>query len=676
MQFNFDGKTYHAQYWSPSDGAIGEVLAFDTETEPITPGNIPGLVLGQAYAEDGPVWLIKLQYLKDFVTSHADATLVMHNAPFDISVVEKEVGFDFDPQIRGERLFDTMLLFPLWRLATVGSVGHAWSLDTVTRHLLGIQIAKEDAVRCGFGQHRQGINVDYDSISEEKIRYAAVDAIVTLKNYQILRGRIDKLDCRYDLSHKIQLMGAYGLYLTSLRGIGFDLARRQIFIDKIDEAIAAAKKVLSDFGYTPGEKGVKAAFAKIAAENKIDLPLTPKGKVSSKAEYLEPYRGQNPFVDAYLNYQDFTKQKSFVDKLATGRIHTRFRYLLNSGRTSSSSPNIQNLPRKSGVRECFIPAAGKCFIRIDYSQLELRTLAQVCLNRFGFSKMAELINSGLDLHKWFASLITGKSENELTKSERNAAKAANFGYPAGLGIPMFVQYAKQTFRVELTEDRARELKEQWLDAFPEMRLYLKDTLSERYDFSTLDGCDNAEIACALFKRIIGGETCSRAGHNYSQKLIEWAFEDVLTAIAPSYSGVHDGSPELLRKVCLESIETSTGRIRANATYCQVRNAPFQGLAADGCKIALYYLIRAGYRVVNFIHDEFIVEVPLECNLKSEGERIKDIVVSSMRKVVPDVQIDAEWGASDRWYKESKLIYDEYGNVVICTEENKERWDQK
>ena len=88
-----------------------------------------------------------------------------------------------------------------------------------------------------------------------------------------------------------------------------------------------------------------------------------------------------------------------------------------------------------------------------------------------------------------------------------------------------------------------------------------------------------------------------------------AFEEVLPKIHPSSRGLTEGSPELKRQILdLTDVQTRTGRIRAACTYTAARNTPFQGLAADGTKIALYRLKEAGYRVSNFIHDEFVIEL--------------------------------------------------------------------
>jgi hypothetical protein len=120
---------------------------------------------------------------------------------------------------------------------------------------------------------------------------------------------------------------------------------------------------------------------------------------------------------------------------------------------------------------------------------------------------------------------------------------------------------------------------------------------------------------------------------------------------------------IMRTVDRGKVFTLTGRLRARASYGARHNTPFQGLAADGAKLALWYLWRTGYRVVNFIHDEVLVEVPAGSNLKGHAENIRDLMIHGMEQVVPDVRIDVEYEASSRWYKGAKAVYDDDGNLL-------------
>ena len=91
--------------------------------------------------------------------------------------------------------------------------------------------------------------------------------------------------------------------------------------------------------------------------------------------------------------------------------------------------------------------------------------------------------------------------------------------------------------------------------------------------------------------------------------------------------------------------------------------PFQGLASDGAKLALYELNRAGYRVVAFIHDEVLVEVPERDDYREPAEDISRIMIAAMKQVCPDVEIRTEFAVMRRWDKAAKAVYDAQGRLI-------------
>ena len=217
---------------------------------------------------------------------------------------------------------------------------------------------------------------------------------------------------------------------------------------------------------------------------------------------------------------------------------------------------------------------GNTLLITDYSAIELATLAQHVYTTQGSSVMRDKINDGADLHKYYASVLFGTTEDKVKKWQRQAAKAANFGFPGGLGIETFIEFAKG-YDLNINTDDAQRMKDTWFEAFPEMKTYMQ------------------------------GE---------------------------------EGS-----------VTTLTGRIRADTTYCAEKNTPFQGLAADGAKIALYNLMDAGFELVGFVHDEIITEVP-ENTVEKMRRLQEEIMVNSMSLVVPDVKISVESTISPRYCK--------------------------
>ena len=257
------------------------------------------------------------------------------------------------------------------------------------------------------------------------------------------------------------------------------------------------------------------------------LPRTNKGKISTEASVLEEY----DFVPLFQHYLKYKQADALMNtlKIEVNRIHPRFNTLVSTGRTSSFSPNVQNLDHS--IRSIFIPCPGHIFIAADYSQVELRTLAQVCFKRFGSSRMRDLLIDRVDIHSYVASLLTSKPADHVSKEDRQKAKACNFGFPGGLGVKAFIKYAKATYGVELSEEEANKFREKWLDIFPEVRKYLKGdevrTLCRSglmTSFSFVTGKDwKPEIAACIFIGIISGKKYS-SKRSYTKQEINWAFK--------------------------------------------------------------------------------------------------------------------------------------------------------
>ena len=111
----------------------------------------------------------------------------------------------------------------------------------------------------------------------------------------------------------------------------------------------------------------------------------------------------------------------------------------------------------------------------------------------------------------------------------------------------------------------------------------------------------------------------------------------------------------------ERIKTITGRIQSKATYCQARNSRFQGLAGDGAKLTLFDLFKRGMRVVAFIHDEIVIEVPAGSDYRGKRDDLIEVMVSSMRQIVPDVEIRVHCnGVMKHWSKEVENEYEDDG----------------
>lgn len=656
-------------------------LAIDTETENIVEENVPRMVVLSICEDDLEPRVYGRKDAVHILRKYHDYNWVFHNTPFDFEVIKKYLlevtGKDVHDflckKVDDGQIWGTDIAYRLLSLATTGDVPYRWALDYVAKQELGIEVYKGEEVRMGWNA-----DIPFEEIEPARLHYAAEDAKITMMLWQGFWKRLQKYD-KY-LSHKQQIAKQIALNGISHTGIGFDLNQKQRFLDAIGEEISEHVAVLAEHGWRKGTGSsvpLQAALVEFEKASGVHLPRTTKGISASAKEITDALESAGlstepfPFVHSYMQYQQLTKQASFVQKLEKNRIHPRFDWLKRTGRTSCTKPNLQNLPRREGVRECFVPKPGHIFVAVDYSALELCTLAQSCYSRFGFSKMREVINQGIDLHKWYASHAANVSVSEVTDEQRQGGKACNFGYPGGLGVATYIKWAKQTYSVVRTEEEAKADKAFWMKSFPEMELHLKQT--DRFDWSK-GSFDEVGINRGVALRIIGGATCSAtSGKPYSQKTIDWVRNEVMPALGIECTGYKS-----LEAATSETIKLSTGLIRANARYCAARNIEFQGLAAAGAGIACWEAYKARLPIVNFVHDELIGEFPIE-QAAEKAKQLSQLMIDAMKQVVPDVEITTEITLMTHWSKGAKsptengvmLIYDG-AHEDACTQCGKKR----
>lgn len=563
----FNGEEYTIKFWQGE--SLGSTLAIDTETtvQPFT--ETPDLITFQVFDGES-LYYVDRSLVSDFLKKHVTRTLVFANAPFDIDVIEKHTGSSLKEFIESDRIFDINILYRLLHLAIDGNVPRKYNLALISQEILGAELDKDEDIRCNFADFKEE---KVENIPTQFLEYGAKDVLATFQCYVKLKLDIHKVKSNTNLSHHIQLLGAIALNRMYKNGIGFDEERASTLLKKLNTKMEVLHGQMSAYGFVKGIKGNQAAYNYVIDYSQLKLPKTPQGDYSMKESDLEKY-ADNPFIKSFLDYKKTEKTTFFIRKLTGSRVHPKYDLLKNTGRTGCSSPNIQQLPRDGDIRSMFKAKEGHTLIITDYSAIELCTLAQHVYTTFGESVMKNKINQGADLHRYYASVLFGIPEENVTKDQRQAAKAANFGFPGGLGIETFIQFAKG-YDLHCTEDDAQRMKDTWFEAFPEMKQYMQ------------------------------GE----AGH----------------------------------------VWTLTGRLRADTTYCAEKNTPFQGLAADGAKIALYNLMDAGLTLVGFVHDEIITEVPE--HKAAEMCRLQEkIMIDSMTLVVPDVKVSVESTISPRYCK--------------------------
>ncbi len=583
--------------------------------------------------------------------------------------------------------------------------------------------ASGDAVRLSFGQY---LHRPASEIPGEYLEYLARDTLATLAVHQEIRRRTDALlnsaadqwgyidtewlkdaQQRYGpITHHLQLMASIVLREVTANGLHIDAVGRRKLKDALEGRKAELRERLRRQGYLAGEPKCNKALQGILRDIQRRHPELTLERTEKKQEFcaskdaLEQLRGIEPFVDDLLGFKQCEKLLgSFVDKLFREDVHPGFQPLLTTGRTSSFGElNAQNLPRDPRVRSCFTPHPGNVFIIADYSTIELATLAVAAEAQFGAaSEMKRLINEGVDLHRTVAATFYSKPVEAVTKEERGKAKAINFGVPGGMGAPGLQGYAAASFGVSLTEEEAVAMREAWFEQFPEMETFLAREdhaircMAEELGLNWADyneaigrpvrmpsdGSDPRQpdpiLACMLIKVVKEPSPITNNGRHYSDEEIDYFWLRLVAGIDKLPAKIHgeirmrSPSRKLQRAVMhafdRAGVFTLTGRLRAGAGYTARHNTIFQGLAADGAKLALWRLWRAGYRIANFIHDEIIVEVPEDSNLALHEAIFRKLMIDAMAEVVPGVRIGVESAVSTCWHKEAKSLLDAQGRRV-------------
>lgn len=199
------------------------------------------------------------------------------------------------------------------------------------------------------------------------------------------------------------------------------------------------------------------------------LDRTPTGKPQINESVLK--RLNHPICDKLIEHRGVaTAIGTFVDgwgKLIKedGRVHTKFNLIGTvTGRTSSNSPNLQQLPRDTSIR-CWVDAPeGYTFVTADYSQLELRMAAVVSGDR----RMTQLFFEGADIHMNTAMSITGKQPEDIEKEERKKAKSCNFGFLYGMQWKKFMIYARDNYGTVVNEKEAKAFRNSFFDEYSDL----------------------------------------------------------------------------------------------------------------------------------------------------------------------------------------------------------------
>lgn len=637
--------------------------ALDTETMLIFPGVLAPPLVCTSYAVSGaPTGPVEDSGIFTHLVENGEGLwedslenshTIFANGPFDLAVVGAkyprlipvifnalDAGTIHDIQTR-EKLLDLARGTFRFEEDADGKIrAKGYSLAGIAQRRLGRKLDK-DTWRL---RYHDLWNVPLDQWPQGAKDYAADDAISTLEIFHAQE------ELKKYLGNEVEQVRAHwALHLISCWGFRTNLAavdrlekRVREEIDEIREELIVARLIRTD-----GTRDTKKAVARMVDVMGPECILTSKGLEKVKTmekttrQIIEEAPTTGKFVslsrestilsgdETLMQYSRYTKLRNLltgsVKHLRSGTvtpIQCRYEVLMETGRTSASGPNIQNFrtgrltdeDRAAGrtahaVRECFVPRDGCVIIACDYGAAELHTLAQVCFDLFGKSNLMDTLNSGVDVHAWVGSLLSGISLDDMmellgendghAKSMRQLAKAANFGFPGGCSAKRFMGIAHSYGVKNLDLRAAAKVKKLWFHAWPEMRSYF-DYISECVD--------------------------NQGWHYVKQARVE--------------------------------------RIRARCTYTSACNSHFQGLAADGAKTALYEVAKAqmvgdsdlyGTRTVAFIHDELLVECPEE-HAHEAAMELQRVMEIEFNRFVPDCPAKAEPTIMRAWTKSARQVW--------------------
>lgn len=521
---------------------------------------------------------------------------------------------------------------------------------------------KDEARAKALTKERDGLVAMIESDPSRASEYPLDDARATLAAYLP-----QEKHAAYLVDQFRQARAAFALHLSSAWGlrtdaVGVELLRSttQAAYDELEEELIELGLIRNDKKKTRDTKVAKARMVRVCKEEGLTLRRTdahanPDCQKCRDGDGKPLPAGHDDCVehvsldadacnatgdDVLESYAEISVCKKVltndVEALLRGikyPVHTRYG-LAETGRTTSSKPNIQNLRKKAGVREAFVPRPGKVFFSADFPALELYTLAQACKSWLGQSKLGDALNAGMDPHLGLAATLLeisyddAKARQDSGDAEiddmRQLSKLGNFGFPGGMGVPKLIRSIQKqlgqmnpellrrlTEKGLLTPDRMKWLKGKWFETWTEMPLY----------FARVNAlCDTPD----------------------GRATVETLF---------------------------------TKRIRGGASYCAACNNGFQALGVDCAKEVLWRLARAQYveegsplyntRTVAFVHDEFVGEADEERGHEA-AQALGDVMVAGANIYLPDVPIKRakiKPLLMTRWSKKAKPVFNSEGRLV-------------
>ena len=446
-------------------------------------------------------------------------------------------------------------------------------------------------------------NAPVEPTPAERASFATASADAVRRLAPLFSRDLDELGLRR-LFDEVEMPLIDVLIEMEETGIGVDLPYLATLSGEFSREIARVEREAYDaVGHEFQINSPKQLQDLLFAELKLPRGRrTVSGGYSTDAQVLEELREAHPVVEKILDYREVQKLKStYADALAslvdpeTGRVHTHFNQTIAAtGRLSSDSPNLQNIPIRTPlgrrIRRAFVAGEpGTVLVAADYSQIELRILAHITDD----PGLLEAFRAHDDIHARTAALVLGIPRDRVTSDQRRAAKEVNFGIAYGMsdfGL---------AWRLRISREEAHDFIENYFKTYPRVRRYVLET---------------------------------------KERAIERGYVETLMG----------------RRRYIADITSPNWTVRGAAERMAI-NMPIQGTAADIMKIGMIRvrdrLRRDGLRtrIVLQVHDELVLEAPRE-----EQDRVvstaREEMMAAYELAVPmvvDVRVGTNWDEMTR-----------------------------
>ncbi|KQS91401.1 DNA polymerase I [Chryseobacterium sp. Leaf394] len=445
-------------------------VCFDTETTSLNEleAELVGMSFsykkGLAYyvplsADQGEV-LQTLEIFRPFFEKE-DLIKIAHNLKYDYKVLKQ-----YNMTVKGA-MFDTMIAHYL--LNPDGRHG----MDYLSEVYLNYKPVSIETIIGKKGKN-QGSFRDADLRTQTD--YAAEDADVTFQLYELFAPQLKKENLE-DLFYNIEMPLMEVLAKMELEGISLDekwLAQESIDLENDLRQLESKIFEISgeEFNMNSPRQLGEVLFEKMQLDPKAKKTKT--GQYATSEDILQKLSSKHEIIQHILEYRTYQKLKStYVDALPSqididdNRVHTNFsQTTAATGRLASVNPNLQNIPirtlRGQQIRGAFVSGEGKKIISADYSQIELRLIAEIS----GEDNMIKAFQDGEDIHASTAAKLFNIPLEEVSKTQRGQAKTVNFGILYGQGA---FALAEQT---GLSRSEAKQMIEAYYETYPKLKAYM------------------------------------------------------------------------------------------------------------------------------------------------------------------------------------------------------------